>query len=168
MRLARGEGIALKLIRLLLTNQRSVLELQQPTTKVIEEVGRTIGVPPSEVHSFLFLIQGNMLWEENCSLTTLVLEMTGEEYVLSDHAIARFVERWAHLSEAKLSNPVSTLQKLFSKAVPGTLPKGHEVKRLISNGFQPAEYLVNQGWRFVIVQGEQPGKKHITTIERVK
>ncbi|HBG47635.1 MAG TPA: hypothetical protein DDW94_11705 [Deltaproteobacteria bacterium] len=79
---------------------------------------------------------------------------------LTAHAVERFVERSRKLG-MKVRSPEDVILKLLSKATPEDLSPAHRVKRLIKNGCREATYLVNNGWRFVVVDNA------VTTIERI-
>ena len=77
---------------------------------------------------------------------------------VSAHAIERLCQRWPGGDPPK--RPEKTIQRLLNGAAPEELDSVERTKRLISNGFQEAQYLINSGWRFVAVGGT------IVTVER--
>lgn len=86
-----------------------------------------------------------------------------EDIEITQHAIDRFLERARKLGQGIPLNPEASIRKLLSKAVPEEVDPKHRVKRLISNRFEEALYLVAQGWRFVLTKDG----KRIITIERI-
>ncbi|MBI5826506.1 MAG: hypothetical protein HZB22_02080 [Deltaproteobacteria bacterium] len=78
---------------------------------------------------------------------------------ITAHAIERFAERSMKLG-MNVKEPEAVILKMLKVAMPEDISPAHKVKRLISNRYTEATYLVAQGWRFVLVDNM------IVTIER--
>ncbi len=61
-------------------------------------------------------------------------------------------------------NPEAVILKMLARAQPEQISPEHKVRRLISNDCREAQYLVAQGWRFVLTQDGS----RVLTIERVR
>jgi len=85
------------------------------------------------------------------------------DVVLSPHAIERFVERSLKLGMTP-KNPEAIILKMLARAKPEQMSSGHKIERLINNDYKEAQYLVAQGWRFVLTKDGD----RVLTIERVR
>lgn len=82
----------------------------------------------------------------------------------SRHALEQFGKRWRY-AHPKAPMPPSlevTARKLMVGSKREELSPGETARRIINNGFKQADYFVNSGWRFVVVDGT------VVTIERTK
>lgn len=80
---------------------------------------------------------------------------------ISAHAVNRFVERSLKLGMTP-KNPEAIIRKLLARAKPEQVSPEHRVKRLLNNDCKEVQYLIAQGWRFVLTK--DGGK--VLTIER--
>ena len=85
------------------------------------------------------------------------------EYILTNHAIEQYIKRLKKMGIAtEPKDPKKSIMKLLLKAQPEQVKGAHRVKRLIKHEFKPADYLVFDGWRFVVTE-----EKIVITVERV-
>ena len=99
-------------------------------------------------------------------VTETVVDFLGKPLTVSDHAVKRFAERWRFFSpvDPLPINFLKTLTKLLHNAKLEDMNARGRLKRLLNNRCIQAEYWINSGWRFVIVQ--KNGQKELTTVER--
>ena len=78
--------------------------------------------------------------------------------------LERFIERFGQWVPGKnLCNPLETLKRILLKSTIYDIDSSHKVKKIINNGFKPAEYRCNSGWVFVILN--EDSRKVVVTIE---
>ncbi len=98
----------------------------------------------------------------------IIINFRDEPLQVTRHAIIQFRKRWfvTHNTPLASENVLTALTKLLSKATPDTkMSPVHRVQRIISNNFEVAQYWVNSGWRFVIVENKYPVA--LVTVERI-
>lgn len=82
---------------------------------------------------------------------------------ITKHAIERFLTRCQRLGIPHPHDPNETIRKLLGRAIPEKVDPVHRVKRLI-NHKKEADYVIADGWRFVV---SKDGQK-LLTVERVR
>lgn len=87
------------------------------------------------------------------------------DLIITKHALDRFKNYWLELDPQPPTNYLKTLGRLLAAARPQSLDRPHSVLRIIKHNFTKAEYLVNLGWRFVIV--DNGGRLTLVTVERI-
>lgn len=88
-------------------------------------------------------------------------------YRFTRHAVLQFLKRLKYINQIYPPKDVKkTLRKLIYKAEVEEIDPIMKVKRLLNNGCIEAEYLVNNGWRFVVIKAPKQ-YKIVLTVERV-
>jgi hypothetical protein len=85
------------------------------------------------------------------------------ELTITRHAIDRFLERCAKLGMKLPEDIEGFIHKLVKRATPEPLEPGHKVRRIFNHNAN-AQYLVAEGWRFVLSENGNM----VLTIERVR
>ncbi len=67
-------------------------------------------------------------------------------YIVTNHAIQRFIERNPNNIKG---NIIKNISKLFERSFPVKLSKKDQTKRLLNNNLQESEYRYYSGWIFV-------------------
>ncbi len=87
--------------------------------------------------------------------------------VFTHHALDQFSKRYAKTNRRSLQKPEVTARQLLYNAKPDThMSEVGRVVRIIDNDFQKAYYLLNNGWRLVIVHEQAQDKYIVVTVER--
>lgn len=100
--------------------------------------------------------------------TRLVEVVPPDQVVLTEHAVSRYIERCA-LNRMGLPTPdvaERSIRRLLASSVEDDVPVATRTRRLISNRFQPVDYFVASGWRFVLTRRD--GRYVLCTCERTK
>lgn len=84
------------------------------------------------------------------------------DITISAHALKRFTERFENVYGIIPLSPVQSLKEVLEKASPEKMLPHLRVKRIMSNGYQLAEYYTYQGWRFVVTDNT------LLTVERIE
>jgi len=91
------------------------------------------------------------------------VQLDGNDVVVTDHAVERFVERYRMFEEEELDNPLARLQTVIADAQQVQLPPKLEFKRLINHRGKKVTYYQQGRWRFVLTTGEDP--QRLLTVE---
>ena len=74
--------------------------------------------------------------------------------IIRPHALDQFISRSIKLNGYAPRRPETLIRKMLLRAKSEAMDPVHRVKRLMNNGYKDAPYLVNEGWRFVLIDND--------------
>lgn len=121
--------------------------------KQIEKIAELVKISSWDIHIFIFFTRGGIEFSETSDAYYLE-NQKGDQYMLTDHALARFIESSFVMGKMRFTGIqwVERLDRIFKRAVHHSLSSVQTVKKILNNSCQPATYLKSEDWIFVVVE----------------